>query len=146
LRANGPSTPSAIAIVDAGPLYAWADGSDRDHERCHAVLARSDLHFVVAALAVAEATYFIGRHLGPRAEATFLRAMQLFDVQAPLPTEWARIGDLCEQYHDSSLGGTDASVVVLAERLNTDLIVTVDWRHFGAIKPRHVESFRLLPE
>ena len=44
------------------------------------------------------------------------------------------------------LGGTDASVVALAERLNTDLIITLDRRHFNAVRPRHCLAFRLLPE
>jgi hypothetical protein len=43
------------------------------------------------------------------------------------------------------LGGTDASVVSLAERFKTDIILTLDRRHFGAIRPRHCDAFRLLP-
>jgi predicted nucleic acid-binding protein len=49
-------------------------------------------------------------------------------------------------YRDFPLGGVDASVVALAERLNTDLVVTLDRRHFPAIRPRHVPAFRLLPD
>ena len=51
-----------------------------------------------------------------------------------------------DQYADFPLGAADASVVALAERLNTDLIVTIDRRHFGVVRPRHCEAFRLLPE
>ncbi len=47
---------------------------------------------------------------------------------------------------DFPLGGTDVSVVALVERLNIDTIIILDRRHFGAIRPRHCESFRLLPE
>jgi hypothetical protein len=36
--------------------------------------------------------------------------------------------------------------VVLADRLDTDLIVTLDGRHFGAIRSPRGRSFRLLPE
>jgi hypothetical protein len=36
-------------------------------------------------------------------------------------------------------------VIALAERLQTDLIITLDWRHFGSVKPKHCERFRLLP-
>jgi hypothetical protein len=39
----------------------------------------------------------------------------------------------------------DASVVVLAERLRTDLIVTLDHRHFRVVRPEHFDAFRLLP-
>ena len=44
------------------------------------------------------------------------------------------------------LGTVDASIVVLADRLETDLIVTLDRRHFRAIRSPRGRSFRLLPE
>jgi predicted nucleic acid-binding protein len=144
LLGNGPM-PS-IAIVDAGPLYAWADRHDGDHEPCRAVLARADLQLVIPTLAITEVTYFLGRRLGAQAEATFLRALREFEVEAPLPSEWQRIAELVEQYADFPLGGTDASVIALAERLGTDLVITLDRRHFGAVQPRHVPSLRLLPD
>ena len=40
----------------------------------------------------------------------------------------------------------DASVAILADRLDTDLIVTLDRRHFGAIRSPRGRAFRLLPE
>ena len=43
------------------------------------------------------------------------------------------------------LGGTDASVVALAERLGAEAVVTLDRRHFGAVRPRHRKAFELLP-
>jgi predicted nucleic acid-binding protein len=127
-------------------LLAWTDRADRDYARCRAVLARSDLQLVIPALVVTEVTYFVARRLGAAAEARFLRALSEFEVEAPLPEEWLRMGDLVEQYADFPLGGTDASVIALAERLETDVIVTLDRRHFGAVRPRHVPQFRLLPE
>jgi predicted nucleic acid-binding protein len=47
---------------------------------------------------------------------------------------------------DCPLGGTDASVIALAERLHTDVVITLDQRHFGAVRPRHVPALRLLPD
>ena len=44
------------------------------------------------------------------------------------------------------IGGTDASVIALAERLDTDLIVTLDYRHFRAVRPYHCLAFWLLPD
>ena len=67
-------------------------------------------------------------------------------MEAPLQNEWARIADLVEQYADFPLGATDASLVALAERLETDLVITLDRRHFDVVKPLHVQRFRLLPE
>ena len=82
---------------------------------------------------------------GPTAEASFLRGTSRFEIEAPQADEWLRIADLVEQYSDFPLGGTDASVMALAERLNTDVVITLDRRHFGTVRRRHVASLRLLP-
>jgi len=44
------------------------------------------------------------------------------------------------------LGGTDASVAALADRLRTDVIVTLDRRHFRVLRTKEGASFRLLPD
>jgi hypothetical protein len=135
-----------LAVVDAGPLYAAADDDDDDHDRSLDALGRADLHLVIPALVVAEATYLIALRLGPQAEARFLRSLEQFEVEAPVPEDWPRIAQLVERYGDFPLGGTDASVVALAERLGTEVVITLDRRHFGAVKPRHCAALQLLPD
>lgn len=135
-----------IAIVDSGPLYAATDADDEDHRRSLGVLERADLHLVIPALVVGEVTYLVGNRIGPDAEAAFLRGLEELDVEAPAPEDWPGIADLVERYRDFPLGGTDASVVALAERLGTDLVITLDRRHFGAVRPRHCSALRLLPD
>jgi predicted nucleic acid-binding protein len=135
-----------LAIVDTGPLYATVDVDDMDHAACRAVLERSDLELVVPALVVAEAAYLVGRRLGPRIEAAFIRGLAELEVEAPFAEEWPVIADLVERYADFPLGTTDASVVSLAERLDTRLIVTLDRRHFGVVRTAAGGSFQLLPE
>ena len=78
---------------------------------------------MIPALVVAEVTYIVGRRLGASVEAAFLHGLEVFQVEAPSPDEWPRIASLVEQYRNFPLGGTDASVVALAERFETDLIV-----------------------
>lgn len=134
-----------VAVVDTGPLYAAADRDDADHEACVAVLSTPGLRLVVPAMVVAEATYLVGTRMGPAVEAAFLRGLGELAVEGPLPEDWKRIADLVEQYANLPLGGTDASVATMAERLATDTIVTLDRRDFGAVRPRHCAAFRLLP-
>jgi predicted nucleic acid-binding protein len=134
-----------LAIVDAGPLYAVANENEAFHQASVDVLSRSDLQLVVPAFAVAEATYFVGRALGPHAEAAFLTGVGTLEVTGPTPEDFERMAELVEQYGDFPLGGTDASVVALAERLEATVVVTLDRRHFGAVRPRHCDAFELLP-
>ncbi|TMC41306.1 MAG: PIN domain-containing protein [Chloroflexi bacterium] len=137
--------PPSVAVVDTGPLYAAVDRDDQDHRRSVAALQRPGLRLVVPALVVAEACYLIGTRLGPTVEARFVATLADFDVRTPEPADWKRIGALVEQYADFPLGGVDASVVVLAERLRTRLIITLDRRHFGAVRSAAGQSFELLP-
>jgi len=134
-----------LAIVDAGPLYAVADADDRDHTGCVAALSRADLRLVVPALVVAEATDFVGRRLGARAESAFLRGIGELDVEGPSSEDFTRMAELVARYSDFPLGGTDASVIALAERLDAAVIVTLDRCHFATVTPRHRQAFELLP-
>jgi uncharacterized protein len=135
----------SLAVVDAGPLYAAADVDDQDHEASLAALGRADLRLVLPALVVAEATYFVGRRLGAPAESKFLKGLAELDVEGPNREDFERMAELTEKYADFPLGGTDASVVALAERLDASTIVTLDRRHFAAVAPSHRASFELLP-
>lgn len=132
------------AVVDASVLYAAADLSDANHLRCFDLLTEPS-RLYVPALVDAEATYLVGTRMGADVEAAFLAGLEQFTVEAPDSDDWRRIAELVRAYRDFPLGGADASVVALAERLNTDLILTLDRRHFGAIRPRHVAAFTLLP-
>ncbi|HEX9943926.1 MAG TPA: PIN domain-containing protein [Thermoanaerobaculia bacterium] len=135
----------SIAIVDTGPLVASANTADPAHHACLDALRTPGFHLVIPALCVAEAAYLIHRRRGPMTEARFLRGLESFDVQAPAVQDWPRIGELVEQYADLPLGGTDASMVALAEHLRTEILITLDHRHFGVVRPKHCGRFHLLP-
>lgn len=140
-----PRSGTLISVVDTGPLYAAADLDDDDHARSVEVLRRTDLELVIPALVVAEATYLVGRRLGPKAEASFLRGLGQFEVDPPRSDDWRRIAELVDEYADLPLGGTDASVIALAERLDTPVVITLDRRHFTVVRARHCEALELLP-
>jgi predicted nucleic acid-binding protein len=135
-----------LAIVDSGPLYAAVDADDADHVRCTDLLQRNDLELVVPAMVVAEVTYLVGRRMGAKVESGFLRGLAELEVEAPSLGDWTAMAELVAQYADFPLGGTDASVAVLADRLGTDLIVTLDRRHFGAMRSSAGKPYRLLPD
>jgi len=134
-----------VAVVDTGPLYAAADLDDDDHAASLAALQRRDLELVVPALVVAEATYLVGRRLGAKAEAAFLRGLGQIEVEPPRGDDWTRIAELVDEYGNLPLGGTDASVVALAERLDTATVITLDRRHFTVVRPNHRDALELLP-
>jgi predicted nucleic acid-binding protein len=136
----------STAIVDSGPLIASVNKADPSHIACVKALISHEYHLVIPAMCVAEAAYLLASEVGSGIEAQFLRGLESFDVQVPILDEWERIADYVEKYADLRLGGTDASIVVLAERHNTDLLITLDRRHFEIVRPKHCKGFRILPE
>lgn len=134
-----------LAVVDTGPLYASVDADDADHARSVEALEQAGFRLVIPALVIAETTYLIGSRMGASVEARFLGGLAELDIEPPSREDFARMSELVGQYASFPLGGTDASVVALAERLGTPHVVTLDVRHFGAIRPRHVEAFEIWP-
>lgn len=96
---------------------------------------------------VAEAGWLIDRQLGPAAEARFYVSIAAGDLAVEDLTagDWERVAVLVERYADLGLGGVDASVVAVAERLGVGEIATLDRRHFTVVRPAHVDAFELLP-
>ena len=96
---------------------------------------------------IAEVAHLVGTRLGARAEVRLVEdfATGTFIAEPVAPSDWQRIAELVWQYRDLGLGTTDASVVAAAERLRLREVATLDLRHFGVVRPRHVESFVLLP-
>jgi uncharacterized protein len=135
-----------LAVVDASPLLATLDRRDPDHAVCVETLGRRDLQLVIPALVVAEVAYLAGKRLGTTSEAAFVRGSASLDVETPGIEDWPIIAALVERYADMRLGTTDASIAVLAERLGTDIVITLDRRHFGAIRSPSGRAYHLLPE
>jgi uncharacterized protein len=140
------SAMRSLAVVDAGPLIAAFDPREASHARCVEILRSRRHRLVIPTLVIAEVCHLIGERLDARREVAFVRGLRAFEVEAPTPDEWPLIADMVERYADFRLGTADASIAVLADRLDTDLIVTLDRRHFSAIRSPRGRSFRLLPE
>jgi predicted nucleic acid-binding protein len=144
-----------VLIVDTGPLYAAAATSDNNHAVCHELLANATGPLMVGELVVTEVAYMLGSRVGPHGEIAFAQSIAAGEliVEPVLDTEWSRIAELTEQYGDLPLGMADASVGEIkslgregvAERHHAREIATLDHRHFSVVRPKHVDSFTLLP-
>jgi uncharacterized protein len=136
-----------VLIVDAGPLYAAAATRDNDHRRCVELFRQAKGPLLVPELVVTEVSYLLNDRIGPHAELAFARSLAASELVAEpvLDSEWQRIAELLEQYEDLPLGMADASLVALAERHNAVQIASLDHRHLGVVRPKHIPSFTLLP-
>lgn len=129
-------------------MYAYVDADDRHHDASLQLLETHPGPLVVPILVVTEVAYFLATRLGVEPEVRFLGdlASGAFSVE-PVPAgDWLRIAELVATYRDLPLGTVDASVVAAAERLDIVDVATVDRRHFGVVRPRHVDALTLLPD
>jgi uncharacterized protein len=137
-----------LIIVDTGPIVAAADADDHDHARCVEMFRAVRRPWLIPQPVITEVCYLLERERGSRAEAAFLRsfARREFELAPLLVDDTERMADLVETYADLPLGGVDASVVAIAERLNVATVATLNRRDFAVIRPRHVKALTLLPE
>ena len=98
-------------------------------------------------MVIAETVYLLTRELGPHAEAAFYEAIinGTLIVEPLTAADWLRIRDLVHQYADLPLGGTDASLIAVAERLGARRVATLDRAHFSVVRPAHCDAFELAP-
>jgi predicted nucleic acid-binding protein len=96
---------------------------------------------------LAETGWLLDRQLGPAAEAALYRSVADGEIVVePLSrADWTRIAELAERYSDQNLGGVDAGLIAVAERLGLTTIATLDRRHFGVVRPNHVKVLTLIP-
>lgn len=93
-----------------------------------------------------EVCQIVERRNESKAEATFLATCDMAFTMVDLTGEdLRRMSVLVDRYANLPLGAVDASVIAVAERLNASTVATLDRRHFTVVRPRHVDSFDLLP-
>jgi predicted nucleic acid-binding protein len=136
-----------MLIVDTGVLVAAADRSDPRHEECAALVVGAAGQMRTTAMVIAEAAYLIERELGSEVERLLYDSIVAGDIVVEHLTidDWKRTAQLVTRYDSLPLGGTDASLIALAERHQQTEIATLDHRHFTVVRPAHIDAFTLLP-
>ena len=135
-------------ILDTGPLYASLDRSDADHAACRELIERSDETLVIPAPVLVEVDYLVHTRLHAGVLVALLDDIcaGAYTIEDPISADYSRILELCDRYSDADVGFVDAAVLAIVERLGEPKLATLDHRHFRALRPRHVDSLRLLPE
>ena len=134
-------------ILDTGPLYASLDRSDQDHAISRELFDFAREPLIIPTPVLVEVDYLVHSHLHPCVMVAFLDdiiagAYRLEDLQ---PQDYKRAQNLIDRYADSDIGFVDAAVLAVVERLDEPKLVTLDHRHFGMLRPRHVDALELLP-
>lgn len=146
---------AAVVLVDTGPLVALLDRSERERPRVLAAFgALERARFVTSEAVVTEASYLLAAGGGaarvPRSAERPVALQSLLasgriEVAHVGAEDRARLGALMKQYASLPMDYADATLVLLAERLDTTRVMTLDRRDFGVYRVGR-KGFQVLPK
>ncbi|HEY3130643.1 MAG TPA: PIN domain-containing protein [Acidobacteriota bacterium] len=132
-------------LLDTGALVSLLDRSQSYHRECVGVLDDWEGSLVSTEAVLTEATHLLGRVPGGRrACVEFVLAGGVVLVPSTLAS-LRRVRDLLETYSDLPMDYADATLVVLAEDLSTNLIFTTDRRDFEIYRIKGRKRFHVVP-
>lgn len=136
-----------MILVDTSGLLAAFFPDQRHHEAAARVLLERDGPFVLSPFVLAELDYLIAKLAGAEAELALLDevatgAYRLAEFSAG---DVALARKVIGEYAELGIGLADASLIVLSESLGVRDLLTLDERHFRAIRGPGGKPFRILP-
>jgi len=134
------------ALLDTGFLLAVLDADDRHHAACQAALL-GEPEPLLPDMVLPELAYMTLRELGYPVWTRFLRSIVAGELplERATPEDLERTAELLEKYADGKVDFVDCAIVAVAERLKVQRMLTVDRRHFGMFRPKHCQSFSIVP-
>lgn len=111
------------------------------------MLEAEERPFVLSPFVLAELDYFLARRVGLAAELGFLDQVGagVYELAPFGNDDVALARDLIDRYRDLRIGLADASICVLADRFETERVLTLDERHFRGLRSPAGKRFTLLP-
>ena len=135
----------SAVLVDAGPLIALIEPTDRNHERCVVALDTLTDPLVTVWPAFTEAMYLLSD--SARSQDALWGMIESGGLGfATLSADDAeRMRELMERYRDQPMDLADAALVHVAERDGLRRIFTLDRRHFEVYRIGKRGRFAIVP-
>ena len=136
-----------MILLDTSGLLAAIDSSQGHHRAAAAAVRAAAAPRILSPFVLAELDYLLATRVGPAAQDRLLEQVEsgVYRLESFDQADVARARVVLDRYRDLGLGIADASIVVLAERYGTTDVLTLDERHFRALRGPGDRPFRLLP-
>jgi predicted nucleic acid-binding protein len=136
-----------VILIDTSGLLAALFPDQRLHKECAAALRDAEPPRIMSPFVLAELDYLILKYAGVEVELMLLDEVRrgVYALGDVGPYEMADAQSVIKKYASLRVGLADASTVVLAEKHKTRDVLTLDERHFRAMKTASRKSFRILP-
>lgn len=131
-------------ILDTGPFVALVDRSETRHRDCVEVLERWNGPIVTTEAVVTETLHLVGPAWQPQSAVLQFLLRGAVAVVPSSVESLRRVVRLMEKYADRPMDYADATLVALAEDLDTDRVFTLD-RDFAIYRFHGDRPFRRSP-
>lgn len=133
-------------LLDTGALVALLDRSQSGHESFREFYEAWEGPVASTEAVLTEATHLLGRASGGREACLGFFLAGGAALVPSTPASLARCRKLLAAWSDLPMDFADATLVVLAEDLGTDLVLTTDRRDFSLYRIGGRRGFRIVPE
>jgi predicted nucleic acid-binding protein len=137
-----------LILVDTNAVLQLVSSTARHHGDVKRIVDEVSGPFLLSPFVLAELDYMLGKRHGQGAQLALLGevAEGAYELAEFGRSDVERAVAVMRRYEDLQVGLADASIVVLAERHGSSDVLTLDRRHFRAMRGPGGRPFRLLPD
>lgn len=131
-------------IMDAGPLVAMFDVQDADHNICHQILSDIKGRFITTSAVLTEVFHFLeAGSKGWLGVQEFINQGNVSVIDLHTSKDLAACFDLMSKYQDNPMDFADATLVMIAGKLDINSVFTLDVKDFNSYRIR--KGFKHIP-
>lgn len=136
-----------MILLDTSGLLAALDEAQLQHAACREIVQNARAPLLLSPFVLAELDYLLATRVGQAAELAFLDevARGAYTVPSFSPEQVGEARQVIQRYRTLKIGLADASLVVLAGQLGVREVLTLDERHFRALRTKQGKRLRIVP-
>ncbi len=136
-----------MIVLDTSGLLAALDASQQQHRAAADALRAAEPPWILSPFVLAELDYLLATRVGIMAERALLAEVGrgVYRLESFDADDIAAAERVIGSHADFGIGLADASLVVLAMRYGVRELLTLDERHFRALRGPGGSPFRILP-
>jgi len=132
-------------LLDTGAFVALVDRDEKFHEPCVAALEGWTGRVVSTEAVLTETLYLVGPDFRAQKNCLEFILRGAFQLVPSSAKSLGRAAFLMEKYRNVPMDFADATLVALAEELETDTVFTLDRRGFSVYRLNRNKPFRIIP-
>jgi uncharacterized protein len=136
-----------LILLDTSGLFAVLNPDQPGHAAAASVLAEEQTPLILSPFVLCQLDYLLLTRGRGDSELALLEevAHGAYELAAFARDDVAAALQTARRYRDLRVGLADASIVVLADRYGTNRVLTLDERHFRALRTLRGDPFVVLP-